>query len=307
MEKQKKTFLTSEVKIGIVVVLTIAILYFGLNYLKGINIFTPNSRYYVQYERVDGIVKTTHVLINGYQVGHVSDIRFDYSKEAPVTLELTLDKKLAVPQGTIAEVYETGLLGDKAIQLHLGPGPGMCTPGDTLQAAVQNGMLTQLVDAIVPSMQNIMPELDSTVQALRTILEDGNIKKIVANTENLTADLKYSSDKLKILMSKDVPSAVQGINNLSGSLTGIASDLGKVDLDSTMMALDSTINNLQYITARLKSPDNTLGALFNDSTLYQNMDSTVRSANQLLIDLKANPKRYVHFSVFGGKDKKEKK
>ena len=86
MEKQKKTFLTSEVKIGIVVVLTIAILYFGLNYLKGINIFTPNSRYYVQYERVDGIVKTTHVLINGYQVGHVSDIRFDYSKEAPVTL-----------------------------------------------------------------------------------------------------------------------------------------------------------------------------------------------------------------------------
>lgn len=306
MEKQKKTIFTSEVKIGIVVALTIAILYFGLNYLKGINIFTPNLRYYVQYDRVDGIVKTTHVLINGYQVGHVSEIYFDYSKEAPITLELTLDKKLAVPKGTIAEIYETGMLGDKAIQLHLGQGPELCSPGDTLQAAVQSGMINQLVDAIVPSMQSIMPQLDSTVKALRIILEDGNIKKILANTEDLTDDLKYSSEKLKGLMAKDIPATMKGISNVSATLSDVCNDINKVDLDSTMMALDSTIHNLQYITERLKSSDNTLGALFNDSALYMNLDSTVRSANELLTDLKANPKRYVHFSLFGGKDKKAK-
>lgn len=306
MEKQKKTIFTAEVKIGIVVVLTIAILYFGLNYLKGINIFTPNTRYYVQYERVDGIVKTTHVLINGYQVGHVSEIYFDYDKEAPITLELTLDKKLTVPKGTIAEVYETGMLGDKAIQLHLGQGPELCSPGDTLQAAVQSGMITQLVDAIVPSMQSIMPQLDSTVKALRIILEDGNIKKILANTENLTNDLKYSSDKLKGLMAKDVPATMKSLNNVSTTLSDVCNDINKVDIDSTMMALDSTIHNLQYITNKLKSSDNTLGALFNDSALYMNLDSTVQSANELLMDLKANPKRYVHFSLFGGKDKKDK-
>lgn len=306
MEKQKKTIFTSEVKIGIVVALTIAILYFGLNYLKGINIFTPNLRYYVQYDRVDGIVKTTHVLINGYQVGHVSEIYFDYSKEAPITLELTLDKKLAVPKGTIAEIYETGMLGDKAIQLHLGQGPELCSPGDTLQAAVQSGMINQLVDAIVPSMQSIMPQLDSTVKALRIILEDGNIKKILANTEDLTDDLKYSSEKLKGLMAKDIPATMKGISNVSATLSDVCNDINKVDLDSTMMALDSTIHNLQYITEKLKSSDNTLGALFNDSALYMNLDSTVRSANELLTDLKANPKRYVHFSLFGGKDKKAK-
>lgn len=306
MEKQKKTIFTSEVKIGIVVALTIAILYFGLNYLKGINIFTPNLRYYVQYDRVDGIVKTTHVLINGYQVGHVSEIYFDYGKEAPITLELTLDKKLAVPKGTIAEIYETGMLGDKAIQLHLGQGPELCSPGDTLQAAVQSGMINQLVDAIVPSMQSIMPQLDSTVKALRIILEDGNIKKILANTEDLTDDLKYSSEKLKGLMAKDIPATMKGISNVSATLSDVCNDINKVDLDSTMMALDSTIHNLQYITEKLKSSDNTLGALFNDSALYMNLDSTVRSANELLTDLKANPKRYVHFSLFGGKDKKAK-
>ena len=140
MGEQKKTFLNNEVKIGIAVVFAIAVLYFGINFLKGINIFTPNTTLYVQYNSVDGIVKTSHVLINGYQVGHVSDIVFDYTKEAPITLELTVDRKLVVPKGTIAEVYETGMLGDKAIRLRLGKSNELCHKGDTIEGIITGGV-----------------------------------------------------------------------------------------------------------------------------------------------------------------------
>lgn len=306
MEKSKKTLVSTEVKIGVVVVLALAMLYFGLNYLKGVNIFTPNSRYYVQYERIDGIVKTTHVLVNGYQVGHVSEIYFDYTKEAPITLELTLDRDLVVPEGTVAEVYDTGLMGDKAIQLRLGSGPDQMTPGDTLTPAVSGGMMAQIVDAIMPPIKSIMPKLDSTVTELNRILADPNIKKILSNTEQATAKLNSSSAKLDRMMDKDVPEIVAKINSVSGKLDAICSDLENAELDSTLIKVNEVVADLQHVSNKLKSSDNTVGALINDSTLYKNIDATIVSANELLIDLKANPKRYVHFSVFGSKDKKDK-
>ena len=126
----KKIF-SREVKIGIVVIIAIGMLYFGLNYLKGVNIFKPDTYFYAKYDRVDGIVKTTHVYVNGFQVGHVSDIIFDYTKEAPIVLEITVDKNLVIPVGTVAEMYDTGLMGDKAIQLKLGKSSDVHTTGDT--------------------------------------------------------------------------------------------------------------------------------------------------------------------------------
>lgn len=296
---EKKKFISREVKIGIVVIIAIGMLYFGLNYLKGVNIFKPDTYFYAKYDRVDGIVKTTHVYVNGFQVGHISDIIFDYSKEAPIVLEITVDKKLLVPVGTVAEVYDTGLMGDKAIQLKLGNSSQYHVAGDTLRSATQNGLISGIVDQILPPIMELVPSIDSTVIALKNVIESPEIKSLLKNADATMANLKHSTGKLD--------SVIDTVQYICNDLSGVTNSLNKVNWDSTMVSLEGTLTNLKTTTDKFNSTDNSIGALLNDKALYVSLDSTVNSANALLMDLKANPKRYVHFSVFGSKDKKEDK
>ena len=294
----KKLF-SREVKIGVVVVVAIGMLYFGLNYLKGVNIFKPDTYFYAQYERVDGIVKTTPVLVNGFQVGHVSDIIFDYTKEAPIVLEITVDKKLVIPVGTVAEVYDSGLMGDKAIQLKLGKNSEVHTTGDTLLSGTQNGLIAGIVDKILPPILELVPSIDSTIIALKNVVESPEVKSLIQNADATMANLKRSTGKLD--------GVIDTVQYICNDLSTVTKSLDKVDWDSTMVSIESTLANLKTTTDKFNSTDNTLGALLNDKELYTDLDSTVNSANALLMDLKANPKRYVHFSVFGAKEKKEDK
>lgn len=297
----KKFTFSREAKIGVAVAIAIGMLYFGLNFLKGVNIFQPTTYFYAQYERVDGIVPTTPVMINGYQVGHVSQINFDYTKEAPITLQITVDNKLVVPQGTIAEIYDTGLMGDKAIQLKLGRSNTLLQPGDTLRTSVQNGLMAAVTDALVEPIKAMMPQLDSTIKTINHTLSGERVQSLITNAEAAIANFKAISANLK----KELPTTMSNVNNITANLSEVSDELKAAQLDSTLLKVDATIANLENITNQLKSNENTLGALLNDKELYQNLDSTVQSANALLIDLKENPKRYVHFSVFGSKEKKE--
>ena len=294
----KKLF-SREVKIGIVVIVAIGMLYFGLNYLKGVNIFKPDTYFYAQYDRVDGIVKTTPVLVNGFQVGLVSDIIFDYTKEAPIVLEITVDKKLILPIGTIAEVYDNGLMGDKAIQLKLGKSSDIHTTGDTLLSSTQNGLIAGIVDQILPPIMELVPSIDSTIIALKNVIESPEIKSLLKNADATMANLKHSTSKLD--------GVIDTVQYICNDLSGVTNSLNKVNWDSTMVSIEGTLANLKTTTDKFNSTDNTLGALLNDKESYTDLDSTVNSANALLMDLKANPKRYVHFSVFGSKEKKEDK
>ena len=295
----KKIF-SREVKIGIVVIIAIGMLYFGLNYLKGVNIFKPDTYFYAKYDRVDGIVKTTHVYVNGFQVGHVSDIIFDYTKEAPIVLEITVDKNLVIPVGTVAEVYDTGLMGDKAIQLKLGKDySNLHTTGDTLLSGTQNGLIAGIVDQVLPPILELVPSIDSTIVALKNVVESPEVKSLLKNADATMANLKRSTGKLD--------GVIDTVQYICNDLSGVTKSLDKVNWDSTMVTLESTLTNLKTTTDKFNSTDNSIGALLNDKGLYNNLDSTVNSANALLMDLKANPKRYVHFSVFGAKEKKEEK
>ena len=294
----KKNF-SREAKIGVVVVIAIGMLYFGLNYLKGVNIFKPDTYFYAQYNRVDGVVKTTPVFVNGFQVGHVSDIIFDYTKEAPIVLEITVDKKLVVPVGTVAEVYDSGLMGDKAIQLKLGKSSDVYSTGDTLLSTTQNGLIAGIVDKILPPIMELVPSIDSTIIALKNVVESPEVKSLLQNADATMANLKRSTGKLD--------GVIDTVQYICNDLSVVTKSLDKVNWDSTMVTIESTLANLQTTTDKFNSTDNTLGALLNDKALYTDLDSTVNSANALLMDLKANPKRYVHFSVFGTKEKKEEK
>ena len=294
--------ISREVKIGIIVVIAIGMIYFGLNYLKGINIFKPDTYFYAKYDRVDGVVKTTHVYVNGFQVGHVSDIIFNYSKEAPIVLEITVDKKLIVPIGTVAEVYDTGLMGDKAIQLKLGQDYSKVhNTGDTLASSISNGLIAGIVEQIVPPIKDLIPTIDSTISVIQNTLSSPEFKNIIVNANSTMANLKKTSESLE----KDIPAIMSNVNKVCDDLSTATNAFKKVDWEKTLGSMESTMVNLKATTDKFNSTDNSLGALLNDKGLYTSLDSTVNSANALLIDLKANPKRYVHFSVFGSKEKKE--
>jgi phospholipid/cholesterol/gamma-HCH transport system substrate-binding protein len=298
----KKFSFSREAKIGVAVMIAIGMLYFGLNFLKGINIFQPTTYFYAQYQRVDGIVPTTPVMINGFQVGHVNEIIFDYTKEAPITLQITVDNQLHVPVGTVAEVYDTGLMGDKAIQLRLGKSNTLMQAGDTLQTAVQGGLMAAVTEALVEPIKAMMPQLDSTLKTLNHSLSQERIDAIVADAQASLANVK----KITASLNQSVPATMDKVNHIATNFSAVSDELKAVQWDSTLQNIEKVVANLENVSNQLKSNENTLGALLNDKQLYQNLDSTGQSANALLIDLKENPKRYVHFSVFGSKDKKEK-
>ena len=214
-------------------------------------------------------------------------------------LEITVDKKLLVPVGTVAEVYDTGLMGDKAIQLKLGNSSQYHVAGDTLRSATQNGLIAGIVDQILPPIMELVPSIDSTVIALKNVIESPEIKSLLKNADATMANLKHSTGKLD--------SVIDTVQYICNDLSGVTNSLNKVNWDSTMVSLEGTLTNLKTTTDKFNSTDNSIGALLNDKALYVSLDSTVNSANALLMDLKANPKRYVHFSVFGSKDKKEDK
>ena len=298
----KKIF-TKEAKIGLLVVVSIGLLYFGVNYLKGVNIFKPDKYFYAQYNRIDGIVKTSQVMINGYKVGHISNIYFDYTKEAPITLEITVDKDLVVPKGTIAQIYETGMLGDKAIQLILSNSSEVHAIGDTLQSETSQGLVGEIVGSLMPPIQRLVPQIDSTLYALRKLLENGSIEKSLNNIESTTTQLEGMSKSLKKIVNNDVPVISSDVSTITKNLNKVSSDLSKTDFYATMQTLNQTLDNLKLASNKLNQNDNTMGLLLNDKSLYLNLNSTMDNANKLVIDLKENPKRYVHFSVFGKKTK----
>ena len=305
MSEKRKPWLKREVKIGLAVVAALSMLYFGINFLKGVNIFKPATYFYVQYDRVDGIVQTTHVMINGFKVGQVDDIYFDYTKEAPITLVISVDKKLRVPKGTVVEVYETGLLGDKALQLRLGHESECYQRGDTLPGIQSSGLLGQVMGAVSPVLERLVPSVDSALIAVRNLAANEDLSATLGNARVITANLKRTSEELNMMMA-DAKPLVADARCAVHKFSDFSNQLDQIDLASTMRQIDATVANLNVLTGKFKSTDNTLGLLINDRGLYDNLNLTVGSANALLVDLKANPKRYVHFSVFSKKEKKEK-
>ena len=300
-----KKFFTREAKIGLLVIVALGLLYFGINYLKGINLFKPTKYFYVQYDRIDGVVKTSPVLINGYKIGHVSNIDFDYTKNAPITLEISVDKHLIVPKGSYAELYETGMLGDKAIQLVLTDNPDIHQIGDTLPGKTSGGLIGEIVNSLLPPIQKVIPQVDSTLLALCKVIESGAVENSMKNIETTTQELASMSQSLKKIVHTDVPVIMNDVSTVTQNLSKVTTDLSKVDLEKTLISLNETLANLQLASSKFNEKTNTVGLLLNDPSLYLNLNATMDSSNKLLIDLKENPKRYIHFSVFGAK--KEKK
>lgn len=302
----RKKYFTSEVKIALTAIVALVLLFLGLNFLKGINLFKTTNSYYVEFPDIMGLTTSSPVYANGYAVGIVRGITYDYEHTGRVIANIELDKEMRVPQGTRAEI-ESEMLGSVKMNLILAPNPiKHLSPRDTIKGGIHDGAL-QKVETLLPAMEQILPKIDSILCSLNNILSDPAITATLNNTREITENLKRSTVQLNNLMENDIPRLTNRMDKIGANAEQITENLKQIDVAATMQSVNATINNVNQMTAtlndRISGKDNSLGLLLNDRSVYDNLNATMKSANELLIDLKSHPKRYVHFSVFGKKDK----
>ena len=300
MEKKKSTF-TRELWIGVLGIIAILTIYLLINFFKGINIFSTGEKYYVKFSNIGEIVNTSPVFINGYKVGHVSNVIYNFNNPNEVFVEMHLDNQLQMPEGSVA-LINTKLLGSSTISLALGNGSTMLQPGDTIEGRMNTGAMDEAGE-MIPKITAMLPKLDSILVSLNSTLANPALNSSLNNIEDLTAELNTTAKLLNNVLANDIPVAAGKLVEIEDDLLKMSSQLSEVDFNRLIGSLEVSLNNIQNITTALDNGEGTAGMLLKDSTLYNKLNNTAEAATLLLEDLKANPKRYVHFSVFGKKEK----
>ena len=283
----------------------LVIMFIGMNFLKGLNLFSSTSTYFISFDDISGLSSSAPIYADGYKVGAVSDIQYDYDKSGNIIIKAEIDKQLRIPQGSSAEIV-SDMLGNVKVNLLLANNPReRVAIWVIINGNFNNGAMGQLQD-MVPTVMAILPKLDSIAASLNMLLADPALANSLHNVETVTGNLTVTTTQLNTLLTNlnhDVPGMMKKAGNVLDNTTTLTANLSKVDVAGTMAKVDATLQNVEEFTAQLNDREGSLGLLMHDPALYNNMNSTLRSADSLLIDLKAHPKRYVHFSLFGRKDK----
>ena len=294
-----------EIQIALVAIVGIVIMYFGLQFLKGLTVFSSDRNYYVKFKDISGLSASSPIYANGYRVGVVEEIIYDYTNQDDIVAVVGLDNQMRLPKGSKAEIA-SDLLGNIKLELVLGPNPvDLLEPGDTIYGGPQKGALAMVSD-MVPQIQAMLPKLDSILMNVNMLLSDPALKNSLQNFEQITGNLNSTTNQLHAMAStlnQQLPSMVNNANGMLANANDLTRNLNDLDLAGTMAKVNNTLQNVEQMTAKLNSNEGTLGLLMRDPELYNNLNATMMHADSLMIDLKAHPKRYVHFSVFGKKDK----
>ena len=297
--------ISREVKIGLTGIIALVVLFIIINFLQGSSLFSTQDTYYINFRNAKALAKSSPVYADGYNVGIVSNIHYDYDHPGSgVIVEISVEHGMRVPAGTVA-VLDEAMLGGCTLNLLMGNSPvERFAPGDTLPSEANNGLMSRAAE-LLPKLEQTMAKVDTLLTTLNTVAGDPNIRAILSNTNELTANLGQTSRDLNQLLEKDVPAMTQTFNQAGQNVVALTDSLRQLDLAATLSKVNGVVSNVDQMTARLNSKDNNVGLLLNDTTLYGNLTRTTLDAARLLEDLKAHPKRYVHFSVFGRKEKSE--
>lgn len=295
---------TKEIKIALVSVLGIVILFLGMQFLKGLSLFSNNNSYYVAFSDVSGLSESAPVYANGYRVGVVKSLDYDYNPQGKILAEVDLDKQMRLPRGSQAELA-SDLLGNIKINLVLSDDPlNMLSVGDTLPGNPEVGLMSK-VGGMLPAIEQMLPKLDSIMASLNALLSDPALRNTLHSVEGMTANLDATSRDLRGLsasLSREVPAMLTKTNGVLDNTQQLTASLSQVDVARMSASVSQTLANVEQMTQRLNSNEGSLGLLMRDPTLYRSLCSTVADADSLMVDLRQHPKRYVHFSVFGRKN-----
>lgn len=295
----KDKTLTRELWIGFLGILSLLIIYLLINFFKGVNLIDKGNNYYVKFDNIGEIVNSSPVFINGYKVGNVQDINYDFESQDAAYVLITVDNRLQIPEGSIAEI-ETELLGSSTINIKLGRGSKIIAAGDTLYGKLNSGAMGEAAK-MIPTLNNMLPKVDSILMSLNTILANPAINNTLNNVEQLTVQLNSTSAELNKMLKGDIATAGEKLVALEDEMLKLSEKLNEIEYQKIVASLEASLNNIEQLTAALNNGEGTAGMLLKDSTLYTKLNNTCEAATALLEDLKENPKRYVHFSVFGGK------
>ena len=300
-----------EIKVGLLAAICLFLLFFGFNFLKGVNIFSPTNSYHGVYTNLHGLEEQAAVIIRGHKVGQVDAIHYDFTRDSAFTIDISVNKDIALPQGTQMALVPNGLLGGMAVELVLPEESGVksqesrdyIAQGAYLPTTYVPGLMESLQDELIAKVANAVEHVDSLVAQLNGQLEGDHLKATLANVDRISSDLTDVSADLKGLMATQVPTIVNNADTAIANLNVIVADIKEANLKATVARVDTAVNGVNSLIAEVRSGEGTVGQLLYNKSLYNHIDAAVLSADSLLTDLKAHPKRYVHFSVFGKKDK----
>lgn len=304
--------ISKEIKVAIFVIIAGVMFYTGFNFLKGIDFFSSTNRYYSQYKDVSGLQLSNPVMVNGLNVGRVSDIKIINDEYHTLRVQFDVNKDVVVGEGTIAVISSPDLLGGKAVVLKLGNHSKPLEPGTEITGSVE----VPLTEKIMEKADPILKQLELTVKNVNGVVSEKNSQSL----SNMISHLEQTSKNLNQLLSQNATNIAHittNLRNLSSSLAEagkqlkpliskantLADSLNKMQLASTVENLNSTIKEINTLVDGVNKGQGSLGKLVKDDSLYTNLNNSARDLDKLLIDFKARPKRYVHFSVFGSKAK----
>lgn len=297
--------LTNEIKIALVAIVGILVLFFGLNFLKGMSLFSTDATYYVAFKDISGLSSSNPIYADGYKVGVVKSIQYNYAKKGDVLVQIDINPDLRIPKGSSAEI-ESDLMGNVKMNLLLANNPlERVNKGDTIIGSKNSGMLGN-VAKLLPTVQQMLPKLDSILSSVNTLLADPALAHSLHNIEGITANLNTTSQQLNTLVAgvnRQVPGLLRRADGVMVNANTFTGNLAQVDIAGTMAQVNQTIAQLNAFSQQLNSKEGSLGLLMHDPALYNNLNKTMVSVDSLLINVRQHPKRYVHFSLFGRKDK----
>lgn len=285
-----------EFKVGVLAIVCLGILYFGFNFLKGINIFSPTKVYVGTFDRINGLTAQAPVYIKGYQVGLVESIQYDFKQIPAFTVNVSIDKTIELPRGTQMALVADGLLGGGAIELQLPLMPNRAMPyqkGDTLPTHIEPGLIDNLQTGLLANLDSLLNEANILLASLNEQLNEGSIYATLQHIEQITRDLTVSSKDIRALTHNQLPAIMDKADATIEGLNDIINDVKAADIQGTVGKVDSTISTLN---AALQSQEGTVGMLLNDKTLYDNLnmaledlDKAVLNVDSIMMSIKARP------------------
>ncbi len=307
--------LSKEAKIGLIAIIVLALAVWGYNFLKGKNILKSTDEYYVVFDRADGLIESGNVMLKGYKIGNITSLYFDHENTGKFCVKIVFEERVKIPLNSVVKIKQVNPLASTSdLELILSDNALFHTPGDTL-ASASGGGLMDVISGMVPKIDEVITGIDTVLISLNNILTPESEKNLRSSIASLNASLyalnKSLSDNGNLSNSLDNLESVtanlnsknQQISETLDNLASISSSVDSADLGSTLLKLDSTLVSLKNIMMKIDQGKGTMGKFINDSSLYTNLDSTSYHLHLLLKDLQQHPKRYVHFSLFGKKDK----
>ena len=311
----------TETKIGIVGVLTIAILVWGINFLKGKNLFSKYNTYYAKYTDINGLLPTSYVFINGMKVGKVTNITYMDSQMKNFLVSFDIPANIKIPSNSIAEVYNSDILGSKAMRIIIGNATTELSGNDTLLSQSESSMFSEIGKMLTPytdKVDNIISNLDSVVISVNEILDKKSqqeIKSMIVNVNQLSANLASLSSNLDNITSQEkekIHLIVENVEKLSktfkenddklasiiDNIANISDTLAHSNISSTMNDINNSLASLSSTLNKINVGKGNLGLLVNDDNLYKNLERSTQNLDSLINDIKTNPKRYLNISIF---------